>query len=176
MENNPVPSVRVITAYGRKGVEVYYPETPDKITVLPEHIDALVDELKKAKSEAATTVLHTDNDAVVVKYVIASDAQRALISKKIYASVEEAKNQAPPDGRRIFRAQVQSGAVLKLVPEYPLFDRKAGKWDTSPEYLAYIGKRTQAGQLPSGGRVPAKKVPVKTSAQQSGKAVVRTPR
>jgi len=176
MENNPVPKVRVITAYGRKGIEVYYPETPDKVTVLPEHIDALVDELKKAKSEAATTVLHTDNDAVVVKYVIASDAQRVLLSKKIYASVEEAKNQAPPDGFRIFRAQVKSGAVLKLVPEYPLFDRKAGKWDTSAEYMEYIGKRTAGGQLPSGGRVPAKKIPAKAPVKPSGKAVVRTPR
>lgn len=133
------------------------------VLLSPAVIDRVIEGLQKAQNAAAVTVLHMSDqpDDPVARYVISKSAAQALVSKKVYGKSAEAQAASPPDGYHIFRALVQAGAVVKLEPEYPLYDRTGGEWKHSKEYNDHLHRKQSSAASRPGPGAPAKKAQAK---------------
>lgn len=136
--------IRVVTFKGRKLVDVRkfykaqdggeWAPTKKGIAIQPEHIDALVDALKKLKASAIQTTSQVASGEEVVKYVIATSREGAYLKKTgFYDTVGEAAKKPFPKTMsqtakmqyKVFKVLVRDGAVVKSKTE---LIRKGDKW------------------------------------------------
>ena len=101
-----------------------YTPTKKGVTVPPELIDELIDNLKKLKSRTATQIHQVDSP--LNAFAIAKSGTDVVFAKKhIYARIESAKGKTPPDGYGLYSVLVKKGVVVK---HKLLFRRKSNKW------------------------------------------------
>lgn len=125
----------------------------------PEHVDEVIDAIRKIKGDVVTSVLHMADDERLVKFAVVKDADSVLTVKKhLYASAADAKQKEPPDGYAIYRVIVMGGAVVQVEPPYALFNRTNQEWHVSEESKqAVAAAKRPATPAPAAKRGPVSK-------------------
>lgn len=117
-----------VREYKKFGGNKDFLPTKSGVSIPQELFDAFMEACAKHGKELPARVIDVENG---IYHVIGKTVEDAMFHKKrIFKSVEEAKECKPPNGYSLFKVKITKGVVIK---QKCLFDRKLGKWKENKE-------------------------------------------